>query len=142
MHGSHLVHISQAVRPRQLHSHKKNAGKGDFTVRTGLSKPAVSRGLGGERHHQGGSKGEPHDVVYMPGCGVVSISINELKTRMGNGVLGEGGNGVRVRALEWDGAFKRGDTMTGEQKCVRDVVCTLGRQTNKVKALLPVPHSQ
>jgi hypothetical protein len=37
--------------------------KGEFIVRTTLAEPAVSRGLRGERHHEGGSKGEPHVVV-------------------------------------------------------------------------------
>lgn len=37
--------------------------KGNFTVRTRLAKPAVSGGLRRERHHKGGSKGEPHVAV-------------------------------------------------------------------------------
>jgi hypothetical protein len=37
--------------------------EGNFTVRTRLAKPAVSGGLRRERHHKGGSKGEPHIAV-------------------------------------------------------------------------------
>jgi hypothetical protein len=35
-------------------------------MHTRLAKPAVSRGLRGQRHHKGGDKGGPHDVVVLP----------------------------------------------------------------------------
>jgi hypothetical protein len=53
---------------------------GGPTVRTGIAKPAVSCCLRSQRHHEGGSKGEPHVVCTSDRCLVV-LSIDELETR-------------------------------------------------------------
>jgi hypothetical protein len=81
--------------------------KGEFIVRTTLAEPAVSRGLRGERHHEGGSKGEPHVVVLcrLRWC----LDINEGIEDEDGALKGGGGNGVRVAVLEQNEAYKRGE---------------------------------
>jgi len=43
----------------------QNKREGLCTIRTGASKPAVGRCRGSKGHHEGGCKGEPHDV-WLP----------------------------------------------------------------------------